>query len=535
MRKHQKKKIQNLLSTLYEVHDEIKKSVEAETPEQAMALLAQCQEAAIKIGSLIEETEGEAFITTDLLEQYCEVIYQIYEELNQGQAVSAGRMYKTLRKQLIQVENSVKNDIPVQIEAVFFPYKASMWDSFESVYLAAKKDPQCQAYCVPIPYFDRKPDKSMGQMHYEGQEYPDYVEVTDWKTYHVEERYPDIIFVQNPYDDQNFVTSVHPDYYTDRLRQYTDLLVYLEYGIPMWVQKRSIPYDSVPQGWLNADICCTYSRESARNQLFAMKQVKPDLSTEVVALGSAKFDKVLNLKREDFELPKDWETLIAGRKAVLFNTSIAGILKDTEVYLERLERTFEIFRKNNDAVLWWRPHPLSEATFQSMRSNLREKYTYIVNQYKSGGWGIYDDSMDPHRAIICTDAYYGDESSLVYLYCATGKPFTIRKTLGEFHGITADRPDFKHILQWRIANMQKAKGANIGDWNACIWWGNFYETLDYENFLTLFLDYVVHQEGYTEAAIYQELQLQLFYDFVVNADGTAGEHIYEYCQKRVTG
>lgn len=35
----------------------------------------------------------------------------------------------------------------------FFPYKASMWDSLESVYLVAKEDSDCDVYCVPISYY----------------------------------------------------------------------------------------------------------------------------------------------------------------------------------------------------------------------------------------------------------------------------------------------------------------------------------------------------------------------------------------------
>ena len=41
---------------------------------------------------------------------------------------------------------------------VFLPYKVSMWDSMETVWKAADKDPDCDAYVVPIPYFDKDQD-----------------------------------------------------------------------------------------------------------------------------------------------------------------------------------------------------------------------------------------------------------------------------------------------------------------------------------------------------------------------------------------
>ncbi len=50
-----------------------------------------------------------------------------------------------------------------------------MWDSMASVWEAARNDPSCSAYVVPIPYFDRLPDRSLGAMRYDGALYPENV------------------------------------------------------------------------------------------------------------------------------------------------------------------------------------------------------------------------------------------------------------------------------------------------------------------------------------------------------------------------
>ena len=50
-----------------------------------------------------------------------------------------------------------------------------------------------------------------------------------------------------------------------------------------------------------------------------------------------------------------------------------------------------------------------------MRPNLLAEYERIVEDYKSAGWGIYDESADLDRAIMLSDAYYGDSSSVVEL------------------------------------------------------------------------------------------------------------------------
>ena len=84
-------------------------------------------------------------------------------------------------------------------------------------------------------------------------------------------------------------------------------------------------------------------------------------------------------------------------------------------------------KENKDEVaLLWRPHPLIKATVESMRPQLWEEYDRIVKKYQEEGWGIYDDTADVDRAIVLSDAYYGDGSSVVQMYKETGKPIMMQ-------------------------------------------------------------------------------------------------------------
>ena len=49
-----------------------------------------------------------------------------------------------------------------------------------------------------------------------------------------------------------------------------------------------------------------------------------------------------------------------------------------------------------------------------------------MEEYRAGGWGIYDDSADLNRAIAISDAYYGDPSSVVELFKKVGKPVMLQ-------------------------------------------------------------------------------------------------------------
>lgn len=449
MRKAQKKGILEIIKTLYEAHDEIKNYIDKKNYSLAQDMLGQCQECAISIGTAIESLEGEGFVTVSYVETYCDVVFSIYEELNSTD-VNGNKVYKKLKKQLLHIENSVKNDVPVRKEIAFFPYKASMWDALESIYMEAKKDPSCDVYCVPIPYYDRNPDRSFGEMHYEGREYPKNIEVIDWQTYNFEERKPDVIYIHNPYDDWNLVTSVHPRYYSANLKKNTEKLVY----IPYFVLDEIEPNDQTRidgmkhfcflPGIINADNVIVQSEKmkqiyvneymkAAKSHGFLGEHIdRKKMEEKFLGLGSPKFDKVLNTKKEELEIPAEWLKIIqkpdgSWKKIIFYNTSIAALLENNEKMLEKMKYVFRVFKENQDEIaLLWRPHPLIKSTVSSMKPQLWLEYEKIVNQYCREGWGIYDDSADMDRAVVLSDAYYGDASSVVYLYQQTGKPVMIQ-------------------------------------------------------------------------------------------------------------
>lgn len=443
MRKSQKKQIENMIELLDKAQEAIRKALETKNGEIALSLLEQCQDSAIQIGGMIEESFGAEFVTVRFLEDYCEQIYQAYESIRQKQPVNANKIVKNLRKELIRIENSVRNDIQVRTTAVFLPYKASMWDSLESVWKAADEDPNCDAYVVPIPYFDKNPDGSFREMHYEGNEYPNYVPITSWETYDIAAQHPDMIFIHNPYDEFNHVTSVHPAYYAKELKNQADLLVY----IPYFILGQANPDDKeeveklehfcmVP-AVIYADKVIVQSKKWKKFYIDVMTRTMGNDTRQVwekkiLDLGSPKMDKVFATGRDTVEIPEEWRRIIEKpdgnrKKIVFYNTSVSALLQHSEKMLEKLEYVFRIFRENQDEVaLLWRPHPLIRATIESMRPQLWMAYEKMVKAYINEGWGIYDDTADINRAIALSDAYYGDLSSVVQMYEETGKPIMIQ-------------------------------------------------------------------------------------------------------------
>ena len=433
MRKYHKKQLLDIVQTIKEANILIERYIKNENFDDAIKLLIDCHEGAVNVGSYIEELEGEGTITVTYLEEYCRLIYEIGVAINEGKNIK--KEFIILHNQIIKVENSMINDIKVdKLEVVFLPYKASMWDSLESIYLAAKDDPQCSVYCVPIPYYELNQDRKPGQMHYEGSDYyDDSIEITSWQKYDIKERHPDLIFIHYPYDDMARNATIHPDFYSKILREHCECLVY----VPYFVSPRNAvqDYNAYLPGVLYADCVIVQSEEVRQsyiqhynrfNKEHNLNYVFGKAESKFIALGSPKYDKVINSKDADYKLPSEWEKLITKengekKKIILYNTHMFTWLNEGETYFEKIRTVFEIFKNRKDVVLWWRPHPNTELNFRTLRPDLFGKYIETVEKYRKEGWGIYDDTPDLHRAIACSDVYYGDGSSITELFRAKGK------------------------------------------------------------------------------------------------------------------
>ena len=443
MRKCLKSQCLNTIGVLGEAHEEITKCIERKQLDTVIDLLGQCQQGAIKVGETIDASEGEGTDEVHLLEEYCEVIWQIGEDINSGVPVNARKAEKKLRRLLISVSNGILNRIPTQRLVVFLPYKASMWDSLESVWKQMDADPDVTAMVIPIPYYDRDAEGRLFQFHYEGTMLPADVPVELYSKYNLEAMHPDAIYIHNPYDEANYVTSVAPEYYSSKLKDYTEELVYIPYFILGDIDptnKEAVEgvehFVTVP-AVINAHRVIVQSEDWRKVYIdvmtkYAGNNTRSYWEKKIEGSGSPKLERVKNLTAQDYQIPEDWNGLIERsdgekKKIVLYNTSVGALLKESDGMIEKIQRVFETFKEDRDDVaLLWRPHPLMEATLTSMRPALWQQYKSIVDKYRTEGWGIYDDTPELDRAIAISDAYYGDWSSVVWLYKETGKPIMIQ-------------------------------------------------------------------------------------------------------------
>lgn len=423
MRKKKKEQIISLLQCYREAHSAIRKGIEEGRGEEAISLLVLCQEGMEKIERDTEQepcgkTEREA-----LFSSYQEALYSCYLSLIKTEEENAEPGTSCLDRAeayFSKIEEEIAS-IPVKTLHLFLPYKASMWDSMESVYFAALQDSSCEALVMPITYYEKE-DGKFGKRINERAEFPSEIETID-EGFSLEEAQPDVIYIHNPYDDKNILTSVDPRYYSFHLKDYTENLVY----IPYYTTMGKAGFGSLFMPAYHYVHHIVVQSEEHKQRLPKEVQEKARI------LGSPKLDRALAYSQNPPEIPEDWKRIAGGRKIYYYNTVIEEMLGNPESFLQKMEEVFSLFKENPKYCLLWRPHPLLESSFFSVDTAYRKRFLELKLRYLTEEIGIYDSSAEPERAVALSSVYLGDEtSSMAALFLAGGKPlFILDSTVSE--------------------------------------------------------------------------------------------------------
>lgn len=414
MQRQIRNQLQNIIKS-------VKKGLNYFQKNKQCALLSKCIVALQSVDDICANEFSAKHAT-----QYTTAIKKILQQLNtlSNRQVDSKINIANLIKSLDIISHELTHDEEIRKEIIFLPYKASMWDSLESIWKAADEDENCDAYVIPIPYCDRNPDGSAAKWHLEADQYPAYVPITDCRQYDMAKQRPDAIYIHNPYDGYNIVTSVDPHYYSSELKKYTDMLVY-------------VPYFVVGAGWPESHLTLSAYKNADKiivqhdslrvttvtileNQHKKLANFFP--CSQLIALGSPKIDHVIYCGRHK-NIPAEWEKIINGRKVIMYNVSLSGILSFNLQALKKIKYIFTYFEKYKEICLLWRPHPLVEATLNSMRPDLAQVYKKLKNYFINNSIGIFDTTPDVDKSVAAVDAYIGeDSSSVTHLFGAAGKP-----------------------------------------------------------------------------------------------------------------
>ena len=462
--------------------------------ENRIAYLTSMQDAVICIGTKMEKVVPgcEAFVGQ--LSMLAENFYQ----LSQGVELDF-KIWQNTKELCAKIQKEMKQVLPDKYEILFLPYKISMWDSLESVYTAAIKNEECEVRVMPVPYYHVNENRTELEMTYEGGEFAKHVSITDYQKYAIEDNLPDVIFIHNPYDDTNRVTSLSERYFSRELKKYTDHLVYIPYKVCSGnVKDIYCMTPGVNNAW-------RVYVQSERVRTTYMKYQNPD---KIIVTGSPKIDAVIAGEKRTAEIPLVWEKALHGRKVFLLNTHLNTLINEGERVIEKITHLMKVFSQRCSAAILWRPHPLSIETIKSMNPEILEDYQKLISEFQKLENGVYDDTNDPHLALAIADGYIGDWSSLVTMFGITGKPIYIwNMSLPESEQKRLDIESEEGVRQLKKAAEQ-------------------------QRLHTIYMEKDVELETFVEAIMKEIDPLKThrkeeFQNIVFDAEGKAGELIWE--------
>lgn len=314
----------------------------------------------------------------------------------------------TIGEKIVEFLRQTNGNMGMNI--LFMPYNYAMWDCMASVYKACK-DNGVGCGVMPIPYFTLK-DGATDEWHYEFEYFENEIDEEDLYDFNDFDKLPcDYVVIHNQYDDANNLTTIHPFFYSDVLKAKGKKIIFIPYGIWQGGQM------AVTKGIANADYVFVNTFNERDTLIEAYKQYGFDMTGKVIASGSPKLDLIF----EKHEMPFHWKRKII-KTVILICTSITPFLKDPKGKLEQYRDAIWNELANGHAIIF-RPHPLMDATVKNKRPEYYNDWLELLEWINNDC--IVDNETDLATEIEYSDRLISDESSVVELWRATGKPYKV--------------------------------------------------------------------------------------------------------------
>jgi len=405
-----KKRISNLLDTMTEYLD-----VLCGLTDKKNAIL----DCLAGIEAIQNQLEQEESIPQVSLKQLHSIKAAFHGFRNDLSTVNEQSVF-LLKEQVLLLKALFQEEVKAKLKIVFLPYKISMWDSLESIYEAASKDPDCEAHVVPIPYYQLSQKEAFPT--YEGDRFPQHVPVVHYTQYNLAEQQPDVIFVHNIYDEYNSITRVYEEYFTSNLKNYTDMLVYVPYHLSSFVR----PDKENPCASYNIRTVPNVNKIILGGEYLKEAAVEYGVPEEkLLALGSPKLDAMVKGLKSEITYPPGWKEKLEGKTVYLINTGCTHFAIEPFSALESLLDFLHIPLIDENSAVIWRPHPLTMISIIKYTPDFLRYFLNLTERIKNGDEFfknvILDETDDYIPALKAADVLISKDFSLLRSYLLTEK------------------------------------------------------------------------------------------------------------------
>jgi len=276
----------------------------------------------------------------------------------------------------------------------FLPYKRSMWNSMTSVYEECRKAGDV-AYILPLPYY-LMPDKQIVN------EQDLFSEEGTLDISMIQKISFDYLVIHYPYDGNNKVTSMLPEYYTAQLRNYGKV-IFIPYSCSPGIFTR------LHSGLANIDYAFLRSEAECDAFIAEWAEHGVDFSGRVFGYGSPKMDAM--------------QKCSCGSATLVIN-SLAPYLAAPFIRIQAYQHviTNEIGRGRK---VIFRPHPLLRQTIRSMRPDTEEAYNKFISWCETHDNVYVDETENLEHALEQADYLVSDPSSVLEMWASAGRKFRV--------------------------------------------------------------------------------------------------------------
>ena len=376
--------------------------------QHILDLLGGSQQLAVDLGTLLEQIKGEGCTTVGILEQYCEILYRIYECIQWEAFSHIGTLMQELSQVMQLFVKELEEDILSRKAILFLPVMAKDWNGLRSLWQAAWEDENCDVYVAPLPYYYKDYDSSAKKICDEGTEFPREVTLLDYKVLtpeYLELLHSEVIIIQNPYDGWHPAISVPEMFYAVNIRRYTDKLIYVPpFAVDEFTKQNAREYTNMKYyvtmpGVVYADMVIVRSENMKQMYVeklteFAGEDTREHWQERILPMELPVMDKPQSdaLGVEEDEISA---TTAKRRKRLLYGISSSILREMPEDARRKIDENMELFDSYQEEI---------EVTVV----HFPEERIASVNKY---------------------DAYYGDPMPVMMEFVQAGKPVMIQNVL----------------------------------------------------------------------------------------------------------
>ena len=393
---------------LYEVHKQVSLYMKSNNITVAQQLLEGCQNLAVSVGTLAESRLNESKRCVSLLEEYCDIVYNVYSSWTE-------KSENDLNTKIDEVDKILNELLAVRKKRILIlTFKAEWWQSIESKYNELASDPNNEVCIISVPYNDDADycDDKHGTRN-DREFMPADLNVMSVNAYDLEKEHPDVIITQNPYDEWSTVFRIPEYYYSRNLLNHTDKLVYIPCfdvddpgddfkavtSLNNLIEQPSVLYadevilksDKLRELYIKR-LC----ELSGGHEEYWSSKIVVDQSGQTASLKTC-------------SVPNEWKIIAGTKKMLLFTVDATFLAENPEKGVSKISSALDtIAETSKELICVFTPNENIEY-LEKCKPEIKQSYDKLVDSMNNRVNIIYDKKGLSSKCLSAFAGYYGTE------------------------------------------------------------------------------------------------------------------------------